>query len=301
MRLSRVFIPLALAAAAGAQAAPIQLNYTARFDTCTGGGCTTAIAQSHWAAVSGTYIFDPALVTSTNAPPNGYVPNNFNTSLVHNFTGLNSFSATLQAGGLQARSTGLAFSPSPSSAYNGVGPGSAAAVVTNGDSGRLHDRLQLIDQSMNDITGLPAGWQVGPGLYGGGVTGRLALTFAWGITDPVISGTDIPLDIDSVPGTLSVQAIGFGFFWNRNGGPDTFISYSGRITSFSTQPYVAPPPPPPPPGGPTPPGGTQPVPEPGSLTLAGLALVALLAARAVRPPKAPPADPGLRPASRNGA
>jgi hypothetical protein len=112
---SRLHRRAAVAALAGllagtAQAAPLQLSFTASFSTCSGANCTVAIAQSLWSSVSGSFIYDPSLSSGWVAPPNGYAPDYFSTNRVHTFSGTPAFSATLNAGSLVARSTGIAFS-----------------------------------------------------------------------------------------------------------------------------------------------------------------------------------------------
>jgi PEP-CTERM motif len=276
----RIPLQAALAALAGllagaAQAAPIQLDYSASFDTCSGGGCTDAIATSLWRSISGSVVYDPALSSGWVAPPNGSAPDRYSVNRVHTFSGTQAFSATLTAGSLVARSTGINFPPSPASAWNGIAPTSGALAVYDGERYRQGDRVQFIDQSMTDITGggLPAGWSTAPSIYGGGVAARLSLVFAYAAGDNALTSADIPLDMDAIPHTPSLQAISFGFYWTAPGYQPQWVDYSGRITRFSSAPHV-------PPGGDTPTGGsTAPtpggsVPEPASLMLAGLALAA---------------------------
>lgn len=276
----------ALAALAGlvsgaVQAAPIQLNYTASFNTCSGANCAVAIDTSLWNSISGSVIYDPALSSGWVAPPSGYAPSFYSENKVHTFSGTQAFSATLNAGTLVARSTGIDFTPSPASAYNGIAPTSGAIAVANGAPGQSADRVEFRDQSMNDITGggLLAGWTTAPSPYSGGVAGRLGLVFAYSLADNALSTADIPLDIDAIPYTPSTQAISFGFYWTAPGqGSAQWVDYSGRITSFSSAPYV-------PPGGGTPPGGGSTpgtggnVPEPATAALAGLGLLAAAASR----------------------
>jgi PEP-CTERM motif len=175
-----------------------------------------------------------------------------------------------------ARSTGIDFLPSPSGAYNGIAPTSGALAVSNGDPFRSGDRVEFRDQSMTDITGggLPAGWTTAASPYGGGVAARLGLVFAYSPMDNALTTADIPLDMDAIPYTPSLQAISFGFHWTAPGYTGAqWVDYSGRITSFSSAPYV------PPGSGGTPntPAGT--VPEPATLALAALGLAAAGAAR----------------------
>jgi hypothetical protein len=275
----------ALAALAGllacaAQAAPIQLNYTATFTKCSGAGCTSAIATSLWNAISGSFVYDPALSSGWVAPPSGYAPEYYSTNRVHTFSGAQAFSATLTAGSLVAKSTGITPPQSPASAWNGIAPSSGAIAVVNGEPYRSGDRVEFRDQSMTDITGggLPAGWSPAPSPYSGGVAARLGLVFAYGLMDNALATADIPLDMDAIPVTPTTQAISFGFYWTAPGqGAAQWVDYSGRITSFSSAPYSG--------GGSTSPGsGTPPatggsVPEPATGALAGLGLLAAAVTR----------------------
>ncbi len=275
-------LPLAAAAlaslAAGtAQAAPIELSFTASFSTCSGSNCHLIIDGSQWNSISGSFIYDPALSTGYVAPPYGYAPELFSTNRVHTFDGNNAFSATLRAGSFLAQSTGIAPPVSPNPAYNGIAPSSGALLVADGQTFRSGDRLEFRDQSMNNISGggLPAGATIAPSPFGG-EAGRLSLTLAWSLLDGALNSAGIPLDVDSIPFTPSIQSLNFGFYWLAAGsGLAQWVDYSGRITSFSSAPYTGGTPTPPPGGG----GGTQPpgggtVPEPASLALVGLGLAA---------------------------
>lgn len=279
--------PLAAAALAGlaatstAQAAPIELSFTASFSTCSGSNCNIIIDGSQWNAVSGSFIYDPALSTGYVAPPYGYAPELFSTNRVHTFDGNSAFSATLRAGTFLAQSTGIAPPNAPNPAYNGIAPSSGALLVADGQTFRSGDRLEFRDQSMNNISG--GGLPVGSTIVGspfGGEAGRLSLTLAWSLLDGALNSAGIPLDVDSIPFTPSVQALNFGFYWQAAGsGLAQWVDYSGRITSFSSAPYTGGTPTPPPGGGgggTQPPGGT--VPEPASLALVGLGLAAVAGA-----------------------
>lgn len=301
--------PLAAAALAGlatahtAQAAPIQLSFTASFSTCSGSNCHLIIDGSQWGAVSGSFIYDPALSNGYVSPPYGYAPEMFSNNRVHTFDGTSAFSASLHAGSFVAQSTGIAPPNAPNPAYNGIAPNSGALLVADGQTFRSGDRLEFRDQSMNNISGggLPAGSTIVGNPFGG-EAGRLSLTLAWSLLDGALNSAGIPLDVDSIPFTPSVQSLNFGFFWQAAGsGLAQWVDYSGSITSFSSAPYTGGTPTPPPGGG----GGTQPpgggtVPEPASLALVGLGLAAAAASAGAarrRASRTPGVNPVRRPAA----
>lgn len=254
----------------GLHASQVQLDFTANFTSCSGNPCSSALPTQYWNGVTGNIIFDPATSTGTIAPPPGSAPDFFSTNVVYQFSGLAGMRSSLDAGPLHAESTGINPPANPVPGYGGFGTTSGAIGVYNGQTYRSGDWVVMREQSITNVSGalLPPGGHLASNPFDG-PSGQLMISFSYSLLDDPLKTIAIPLDLDSV-GTPNGTSVVFEFWWASSTGFTELLRYTGNLTGFSTQAYVAPT------GGNTLGGGGtgNSVPEPGSLALALAAGVA---------------------------